>query len=1029
MFFRFCAPLVAALTVAPWTNAGEAPSPGHVQIPVDVYNQLVEGSRDPARIPRAAPAGYALGNARVMLTVQTASGRASAEARVDLTIDILEDQWVIVPVLPPGTPVEAVTVAGTPVQLVPAPSGLGWATNKKGSYAMALTYHVDAHRSAGGFALALPVPQAAAISLTATLPGSGLDVTVIPAAGTRVSPSGAATRVEATVPTTNGVQLSWRTPSGRGHAIGRAHYTGQLVGDAVVWTGELGVDVFSDETATVRLLPRGMTLSKLSVDGKEAAVLVEQDRFATLVKGVGSHSVRVGFETPVIRQGGPPRVTLQVPQIPISRFDLTLPGKKELKVTPASSVASRGGAGATVATIFVPLTDAVTLEWSEAVPEEVRAEVGATAELYHAVHAHEAVLYVQARLRYEVSRGATNRIHLLVPGGVQVNRIEAAGGAVADWRIAPAPPGRPRVASIFLNRDLTGELLLDVYYDRSLGAPNQDFELPLLRAQDAQRQRGMVALLSSSDLTLDPKDDTAQTRVGENQLPAVVREKIDKTVAHTFKYTDEPPRFMVRARTPDPVVAKFDAQVDTLVSLGEVLVTGAATVAIHVKSGRLTELHLELPADVNLLSLSGPSLRSHKATVNDGRLEVEAAFTQEMEGEFRLELTYERILSEAQGESQVNAPTPRVRGAEVEQGRIAVEALSAVEVRPVVAEQLTAVDVAELPQQLILRTTHPILTAFKYLHADPPHRLSLGLTRHRLAGVQEAAIERADYRTLYTRDGLQVTTAEFTLRNSRKQFLRLRLPKGAVVWSAFVDGRPEKPAVSEGKNGADPAVLIKIINSTAGFPVQLVYATQGPGFGSLGSARGSLARPDVLVTHSRWDVYVPAEMRYARLSTNLDVVTAGDVVSQDAMARELGRTDGEGGAQQALDPLRINVPKAGVHYAFEKLYANQGDQEAWIVLPYASAGGAVAGRLTSVVGSLLVWVGLALLFRLDPRLPRVSPRLSLGISAAGLLLVLICAGGYGLGMVPALLVSLAVVAGMAVLYWRRTLAPSEAPSA
>src|SRR5881397_1489816 len=160
-----------------------------------------------------------------------------------------------------------------------------------------------------------------------------------------------------------------------------------------------------------------------------------------------------------------------------------------------------------------------------------------------------------------------------------------------------------------------------------------------------------------------------------------------------------------------------------------------------------------------------------------------------MEGEFRLELTYEKIFverggaasSSSEGESQVEVPTPKVRGAEVEQGRIAVEALSAVEVRPAAAEQLTAVDVGELPQQLVLRTSHPILTAYKYLHAEPRHRLTLGLTRHRLAGVQEAAIDRADYRTLCTREGLQVTTAEFTVRNSRKQFLRLRLPRGATV--------------------------------------------------------------------------------------------------------------------------------------------------------------------------------------------------------------------------------------------------------
>jgi len=35
---------------------------------------------------------------------------------------------------------------------------------------MTLSYRVDAQRSPGGFALSLPVPPAAAISLTASLP-------------------------------------------------------------------------------------------------------------------------------------------------------------------------------------------------------------------------------------------------------------------------------------------------------------------------------------------------------------------------------------------------------------------------------------------------------------------------------------------------------------------------------------------------------------------------------------------------------------------------------------------------------------------------------------------------------------------------------------------------------------------------------------------------------------------------------------------------------------------------------------------
>src|SRR5262245_32028175 len=125
---RIALPLVAMLVAASWTRADEAPATGHVQIPVDVYNHLVEAAKDPTRAARRAPTGYALGNARVSLTVRGAGPRTSGEVSAELTIDVLEDQWVLVPVLPAGTPVDGATVGGEPVQLVATPSGLGWAT-------------------------------------------------------------------------------------------------------------------------------------------------------------------------------------------------------------------------------------------------------------------------------------------------------------------------------------------------------------------------------------------------------------------------------------------------------------------------------------------------------------------------------------------------------------------------------------------------------------------------------------------------------------------------------------------------------------------------------------------------------------------------------------------------------------------------------------------------------------------------------------------------------------------------------------
>jgi len=567
---KFLTALCTFGLIASFAVASEAPietgDGGQVQLPLHVYQQLLQQASDPTKPPRPAPAGYALGNAAVTVTVEEIGQRASAAVHVQLGIEVLEDEWVLIPVLPTGTPVESVNVDGSVVQLIATPAGLAWTTNKAGSYAMAINYRVDAGRSDAGFTLPVPLPEAAAINLQATVPGTSIDSTVIPSAGTRTTPAGGATRIVATVPTTSGVQISWRVPTRRGHTISRAGYSGQLVGDAIVWTGKLAVELFTDETATLPLLPRSITLSDVRVDGEESTIFVEGDRFATLVKGQGLHEVVVVFQTPVKRGEGQPTVDFRIPQIPVSRFELTLPGKKELDVKPLANVSAEIGKETTVAVVHVPMTDRVSFSWSEAVPEEIKAELRANASTYHLIHAEEGVLYVRARVAYEITRGESNVIDLLLPPGVQINRIESASGAVADWRLAERKDGA-RVVSVFLDRKLRGALLVDVYYDRSL-APDGDtaaIELPLIRSIAAQRQKGMVALLASSELTLNPLETVGATKVGENQLPPFVREVVEMTVAHTYKYTEQSPHLLVEAAEPERVQGKFDAQVDTLV--------------------------------------------------------------------------------------------------------------------------------------------------------------------------------------------------------------------------------------------------------------------------------------------------------------------------------------------------------------------------------------------------------------------------------------------------------------------------------
>ncbi len=997
-----CIGLVSAAHAATDTGSGE------VRVPLATYRQLVEqASQD----TRPAPAAYAIGVSNIDVTVVDDDKRTTARVNVSLNIETFEDQWTLVPVLPPGAALSDARVDGKPVQLVQGPDGLAWSTNKSGTVTMQLRYGLDARRSDAGYTLPLPIPSAAATNLRLRYPGTGVDLAIIPAADVQSRESGNATLFTARIPSTSSVLITWRSVTQRAYAVSRARYSGEIQGQALNWNAEFDVEIFEGELVNLPLMPSSVTLGELSVDGEKATVIEEQGQFVTVIKGRGMHVVSVTFQVPVITQNGPPRATLLVPRVPVSRFQLSLPGNKEVTVNPGANVVLTREEDATVATVFVPMSESVTFSWVDAVPEDVRAQVRANATLYHTVYAEEGVLHVRALVVYEINRGETNLLALQVPGDAQVTSVKAPSGGVSDWTETAEDGENYKTISVFLDRAVKGEFVLDVAYEYLLGGGARTLEpvsVPLLAAADVRRQRGMVALLAGPELTLQPITEDRMSRVGENQLPAFVRNLLTMRVAHTYKYTERSPELVVKAVAPERKQGKFDARVDTLISIGDVTMKGSSTVEVNVKSGAILALALRLPREVNVLGVTGPSIRTYEVRSGDDHQAIGIDFTQEMDGQFRLEVTYERIMGDGEPESPV--PTVGVVDAEVEHGRIAVEALSAVEVQATATEQLSSLDVNELPRQLVLKTTNPILLAYKYVNAEPPYRLALKITRHREIDVQVATIEKAHYSTLYTRDGLAVSTARFLVRNSRRQFLRLELPPESQIWSVFVDGKAEKPAETVASEGGS-AVLIKMKNSATGFPVEIIYATRVASMGFMGTVYGRLPTPDMVVTRTRWDVYLPVGPSYRKPDSTLDPVVNGrlvngEAIGGDAMAR--ARSAGRAGLGE---PLRLSVPSQGIQFAFEKLYANQSPRAATFSLAYASAQGNRLGLALSLLGVVLLWLAIVAIGGRRVPLPRSA---ALGVLVAGVGMLLAATGYLGASLTPAAALAMVIAAGLGI---------------
>ena len=506
VFSMFLAPFALAQESAPGSS-------GEVRVPLAAYTQMINQLNQE---PRGAPAPYAIGQAHVAVDVRDQDGRITATVDVTVLIETFEDEWALVPILPPGAALKLATVDGRMVQLVQRPEGLAWSTEKAGVVTMRLSYGVDARRSDAGYVLALPVPVAAATDFNLVYPGTGVDLAVVPAADLHSDEGDGVTRFTASVPATSSILVSWRAPTTRPYVISRAVYGGALSGDALVWTAEFQVEVFGDGQIDLPLMPTSVTLIDIRVDGAPATVLEKDARFGTVLEGRGLHDVRVEFLVPVATDMGPPQARLDIPRIPVSRFDLVLPGRKDVKVTPGANVVTTERDDETRATVFIPMSGTVVFTWTDAVPEHLRAQVRANASLYHVVHAEEGVLHGRGTVVYEITHGETNLLELEIPDDAQVNSIVAPAGGVSDWSVtASETQGRKKI-TVFLELAVSGEFVLDD--ERLLGAgaaARQPFSVPVLSAVNVHRQRGMVALLSGQELALKPVTETGVSPVGE----------------------------------------------------------------------------------------------------------------------------------------------------------------------------------------------------------------------------------------------------------------------------------------------------------------------------------------------------------------------------------------------------------------------------------------------------------------------------------------------------------------------------------
>jgi len=387
---------------------------------------------------------------------------------------------------------------------------------------------------------------------------------------------------------------------------------------------------------------------------------------------------------------------------------------------------------------------------------------------------------------------------------------------------------------------------------------------------------------------------------------------------------------------------KLYAETRTLVAVADGILICTELVDFNILHTAAKEFKLTVPKGVSILEVVGQNV--HDWRVDKGQLVVIPR--SEVIGPYNLRISYEMPSAGA-----VRVPVLRAIGVERGKGFVGVIALANVEIKAGKVTGAAVIDVKRLPSAIAAMTKQPILLGFRYV--SDKFNIPLTVKKHGEVSVLVTIVDSAMYTIMQLPDGRRMTRAIYTVRNNRNQFLRIKMPAGADIWSASVGGKTVAPAVDQKHN-----VLVPLIRSASGarelasFPVELVYVETpkktAPASGKMHVALPQLNTPAM---HVMANYYAPAEGKYGRSGglfaapqsgftgtlhlvkgfTRMSADGGGMVVVRDAakqaqnMQKQFNVKLATEARTAGVTPIRVRLPINGKVFKLEKILALPGD--------------------------------------------------------------------------------------------------------
>jgi len=458
-------------------------------------------------------------------------------------------------------------------------------------------------------------------------------------------------------------------------------------------------------------------------------------------------------------------------------------------------------------------------------------------------------MQLSSHVNLTVRKAGVFRARFLIPEGL---RISAVTGQIIDsWSEDRADGVQGLIVSF--KRKVLGEEDFVMVMDRSYTSLPEKISVshPVLIGADSQT--GTVTV--RGDRSIDIEAD-----LFPGLFPAVVAQSGGRNDGIRLAYDFRKPDWRLDLGL-SLLQPQISAEVLNLLTVGDGFIGGSAMVTYSVESAGVREFILDLPDSWRNVEVLGTDVR--RRSVKDGVCRV--SLQDRIMGQYNLLITYDQAFDNSL--KTIQAGGLQTRGTVVEKGFVIVTSgahLQQPELTHIAG--LRSIRASEIPARYHASIDNTILGAYAYGHQ--PYELSLRIMRRESEDMLQAIAEHMKLMTVISDSGRRETQATYLVKNRSKDYMRVDLPRGATLWSVFVDDKPARP-----ERDADTIIipLPRSLHPDRTFPVDIIYTEQGMSGGGLTGARLFLTGPraDIDVSYVQWEVYLPDWMTAANFGGNV----------------------------------------------------------------------------------------------------------------------------------------------------------------